>query len=110
LATSFILYVSLIRRGAEEGLVLHLLFGSMLGLMFGVLISRFDAFSIDSMSKGLKVGSLAGLATIPLGCVPFAVFAGVPLTVMLPFVFLPHLVWGLVMGGLKNYLLTTRND
>lgn len=48
---------------------------------------------------------MLGLITIPLGCVPFAVIAGVPLTVMLPFVFIPHIVWGLVMGGFANYLL-----
>jgi uncharacterized membrane protein YagU involved in acid resistance len=110
LTTSFMLFGSIIGGGTWEGLILHLLFGSMLGLMFGVLISRFDALRIDSNSKGLKVGIAAGLATIPLGCVPFAVVAGVPLTVMLPFGFLPHLVWGLVMGGVANYLLTTRND
>jgi hypothetical protein len=109
LTTSFILYGSLIGGGTEEGLVLHLLFGSMLGIVFGILISRFDALRIDSMGKGLRVGAAAGLATIPLGCVPFALVAGVPLTVMLPFVFVPHLVWGLVMGGLTSHLLNARD-
>jgi uncharacterized membrane protein YagU involved in acid resistance len=110
LTTSFMLFGSIIGGGTWEGLILHLLFGSVLGLMFGVLISRFDALRIDSNSKGLKVGVAAGLATIPLGCVPFAIIADVPLTVMLPFVFLPHLVWGLVMGGVVNYLLKTRSN
>ena len=109
LTTSFILYGSIIGGGTGEGLVLHLLFGAMLGLLFGALISRFDAFRIDSMGKGLKVGVTAGLVTIPLGCVPFAAVAGVPLMIMIPFVFLPHLTWGLVMGGLTSHLLTTRD-
>lgn len=88
------------------GMFLHLLFGSVIGLLYGVLITRFDAFRIDSISKGLKVGVMAGLVTIPLGCIPFTLVAGVPLTTMIPFVTMPHLVWGLVMGWLTNYLLT----
>jgi len=58
---------------------LHLLLGSVLGIFFGILISRFDAFRIDSMGKGLMVGVMAGLVTIPLGCIPFALVVGVPL-------------------------------
>ena len=107
LNTSFVLYGQLIGEGAIVGFLLHLLFGSTLGLIFGILISRFDAFHIDSMSKGLKVGVMAGLVTIPLGCIPFALVVGVPLTTMIPFVTMPHLVWGLVMGWFANYFLTT---
>ena len=92
-----------------EGLVLHVLFGTMLGLLFGVTVSRFDAFHIDSVRKGLWDGVLAGLITIPLRCVPFASLVGVPLTTMIPFVTTPHLVWGLVMGRLMGYFLIDLN-
>lgn len=78
--------------------MLHVLFGTMLAILFGVTVSQFDAFRIDSVRKGLWDGVLAGLITIPLGCVPFAILVGVPLTTMIPFVTTPHLVWGLVMG------------
>lgn len=108
LDTSFVLYGQLIGEGVMVGFLLHLLFGSILGLMFGILISRFDAFHIDSVRKGLKVGVLAGLVTIPLGCIPFALVVGVPLTTMIPFVTMPHLVWGLVMGWFTNYFLAIK--
>lgn len=108
LTTSLILYGSLIGGGIREGIVLHLLFGSMLGLLFGISISQFDALRIDSIGKGLRLGVFAGLVTIPLGCIPFAVIVGVLLISMIGFVFIPHLVWGLVLGGLSSYLLITR--
>jgi hypothetical protein len=56
LNTSFVLFGQLIGGGVMVGIFLHLLFGSILGLLYGALISNFDAFSIDSMSKGLKGG------------------------------------------------------
>jgi hypothetical protein len=105
LTTSFILFGSIIGGGTGEGLVLHFLFGSILGLIFGILISRIDYFHVGSVAKGIKVGVMAGLVTIPLGCIPFAVMASIPLTVMIPFVTIPHLVWGLVIGGVSSYLL-----
>lgn len=109
LDTSFVLYGALIGGGVTVGLVLHVLFGAMLGILFGVTVSRFDAFRIDSVRKALWDGVLAGLITIPLGCVPFAVLVGVPLTTMIPFVTAPHLVWGLVMGRLMGYFLIDLN-
>jgi len=109
LTTSFMLFGSLVGGGAGEGVVLHLLFGSVLGLLFGMSMSQFDALRINSVGKGLKVCVMAGLVPIPLGCVPFAIVAGVPLTIMLPFVIIPHLVWGLVIGGVSSYLMMTRH-
>ncbi len=110
LNTSFVLFGQLVGRGMMMGVLLHLIAGSVLGILFGTLISRFDAFRIDSMGKGLKVGVIAGLVTIPLGCIPFALVVGVPVTTMIPFVTMPHLVWGLVMGWLTNYLLANRDS
>jgi hypothetical protein len=108
LDTSFFLFGQLVGGGVITGFILHILFGSALGIIFGFAISRFDALRIDSAAKGLKVGILAGLITIPMGCVPFALAVGVPITTMIPFVTIPHLVWGIVLGWLTNYLLTTR--
>jgi riboflavin transporter FmnP len=61
---------------------------------------------IDSVGKGIWVGVAAGLITIPLGCIPFALIVGVPLFQMISMVTLPHLAWGLVLGYLTGYLLT----
>lgn len=108
LDTAFILFGRLVGGGVLVGFVLHILFGSALGIIFGLAITRIPALRIDSTAKGLKVGIAAGLITIPIGCVPFAVAVGVPLTTMIPFVAAPHLVWGIVMGWLTHHLLTTQ--
>ena len=99
--TSFVLFGQLV-GGVIAGFFIHILFGSALGIAFGIAISRIDALRIDSTAKGLKVGIAAGLITIPMGCVPFAVAVGVPITTMIPFVTVPHLVWGIVMGWLNG--------
>ena len=89
LNTSFVLFGQLVGGGIVVGFILHILFGSALGIVFGVAISRIDALRIDSATKGLKVGIAAGLITIPMGCVPFALAVGVPMTTMIPFVTTP---------------------
>jgi hypothetical protein len=106
LNTSFVLYGALIGAGVWTGFVLHFLFGSALGVIFGLLVSRVDALRIDSVGKGIWVGVAAGLITIPLGCIPFALIVGVPLFQMISMVTLPHLAWGLVLGYLTGYILT----
>jgi ethanolamine transporter EutH len=110
LNTSFVLYGALIGAGEVTGFVLHILFATMLGIIFGLSISRVDSLKIDSFKKGIGVGLLAGLVTIPLGCIPFALIVGVPLIQMVRMVIAPHIAWGLVLGGLTGYLLLSRKD
>jgi ethanolamine transporter EutH len=110
LNTSFVLYGALIGAGEVTGFVLHILFATMLGIVFGLSISRVDSLKIDSFKKGIGVGLLAGLVTIPLGCIPFALIVGVPLIQMVRMVIAPHIAWGLVLGGLTGYLLLSRKD
>jgi uncharacterized membrane protein YagU involved in acid resistance len=105
LNTSFVLYGALIGAGVGTGFVLHILFGSMLGIVFGIVISKVKALRIDSFNKGLRVGLFAGLITIPLGCIPFAIIVGVPLMQMVSMVTLPHLVWGFTLGAVASYLI-----
>jgi len=50
-----------------------------------------------------------GVGHVPLGCVPFALVTSVPLTYMIPFVTLPHLTWGAVMGYVLIYLILGEN-
>ena len=80
-----------------------------LSVFFGILISRFDAFRISSLGKGLIVGVIAGLVTIPLGCILFALVVGVLLTTMIPFVTMPHRarVYPPPRGGRRIILLSS---
>ena len=94
---------SAVGGGALVGVVLHLLMGSLLGLLFGIAITKVRFLNIDSVRKGVWLGVLAGLVTIPLGCVPTAVVAGVPIIEMVSFSFIPHLVWGAVLGVVAGY-------
>lgn len=79
-------------------MAMHLVMGSLLGLVFGVAVYRVDFLRIDTFWKGVWLGVLAGLVTIPFGCVPFAAVTGVPILFMVGFSFIPHLVWGAVLG------------
>jgi ethanolamine transporter EutH len=89
---------SVVGGGPLVGLVLHLLMGTLLGLLFGAAVYYIDVLTIDSMRKGVWLGLLAGLVTIPFGCVPTALVAGVPVIEMVSFSFIPHLVWGAILG------------
>lgn len=94
---------SILGGGAPLGVVMHLVMGSLLGLIFGVIVYKVDFLRIDTFWRGVWLGVLAGLVTIPFGCVPFAVATGVPIPFMVSFSFIPHLVWGAVLGVIAGY-------
>ena len=96
---------SVVGGGVLVGVVAHLLMGSLLGLLFGAAISQVRLLSIESMQKGVWLGVLAGLVTIPLGCVPVAIITGVPIVEMVSFSFIPHLIWGAALGVVAGYAL-----
>lgn len=96
---------SLIGGGPLVGVVLHLLMGSLLGLVFGIAVYHIRFLNIESVRQGVWLGALAGLVTIPLGCVPFAVIVDVPIVEMVSFSLIPHLVWGAVLGLVAGYAL-----
>jgi ethanolamine transporter EutH len=89
---------SVVGGGTLVGVVVHLLMGSLLGLLFGTATYKVRLLNIESVRKGVWLGVLAGLVTIPLGCVPVAIVTGVPIIEMVSFSFVPHLVWGAVLG------------
>ena len=89
---------SVVGGDALVGVVVHLLMGSLLGFLFGIAIYQVRALNIDSVQKGVWLGVLAGLVTIPTGCVPVAIVTHVPIVEMVSFSFVPHLVWGAVLG------------
>lgn len=98
-ATGYLALIgSALGGGALLGVAMHLVMGSLLGLIYGVAVYKVDILRIDTLWKGVWLGVLAGLVTIPFGCVPFAIVTGVPILFMVGFSFFPHLVWGVVLG------------
>lgn len=98
-ATSYLALIGSVLGGeALLGVAMHLVMGSLLGLIFGLAVYRVDFLRIDTFTRGVWLGVLAGLVTIPFGCVPFAILTGVPVPFMVGFSFVPHLVWGAVLG------------
>jgi len=96
---------SVVGGGTLVGVVAHLLMGSVLGLLFGTALCKLRFLNLESVRKGVWLGVLAGLATIPLGCVPFAIVADIPIIEMVSFSFVPHLVWGAVLGVITGYAI-----
>ena len=96
---------SAVGGGTLVGVVAHLLMGSLLGLLFGTAIYQVRFLKVESVRKGVWLGVLAGLVTIPLGCVPVALVTGVSIIEMVSFSFIPHLVWGAVLGVIAGYAM-----
>ena len=84
--------------GVILGIVLHNAIGLSGGLVFALLVLGIAPINIDSRKKGLTYGIAAGALTIPLGCIPMAIWLGAPILEVLAFSLLPHLVWGLTLG------------
>jgi hypothetical protein len=93
--------------GIPLGALVHVLTGSVLGVIFSVPVLAFAALRIDSVRKGLVLGILVGLASIS-ACVPFAILIGEPIAEVLSFMTIPHLVWGTVLGVVAGYRLRSR--
>ena len=96
---------SVVGGGALVGAVIHLAMGSLLGVLFGAAIHHVRLFNVESVRKGVWLGLLAGLVTIPLGCVPFAIMIHFSIIEMVSFSFIPHLVWGAVLGVIAGYAM-----
>ena len=82
-----------------------MLLGIFLGLVFGGAVAKIDALHVGSIRKGVGLGVVLGLITIPLGCVPTALLSGVPVLEFIGFSTIPHPAWGVVPGAIAGYAL-----
>ncbi len=94
---------SVVGGSVLEGVPLHFLMGTFLGLVFAAITFKLFPTRLDTTRDGIVLGILVGLITIPLLCVPFAVVTNIPLVDMISFTSIPHLIWGIALGGIFNY-------
>jgi hypothetical protein len=88
--------------GARIGFMVHYAVGPGLGLLFGCITSRVGNLQIRSVGKGVLLGLIAGVVTIPFGCVPTALLSHVPVLRLVAFSALPHVIWGLGLGWIAG--------
>lgn len=89
--------------GAVIGIALHNVVGLTGGFVFALSVLSIQGLRIESMRKGLAFGIAAGAITIPLGCIPLAIWLGEPILIVTAFSALPHMVWGTVLGLTMGY-------
>jgi hypothetical protein len=90
-------------QGPSVGIALHNVIGLSVGFLFAVVVLNVSAFAIDTKKKGLILGVSVGLVTIPLGCIPLAVWLGEPILEVVAFSAVPHLLYGTVLGLVATY-------
>jgi hypothetical protein len=96
--------------GNLAGVVVHNLVGMTGGIVFSLMVLNIVVLRIDSRRKGLLLGIAAGAVTIPLGCVPLALWLNHPIGEVIAFSILPHLVWGTIVGWVVGIGLLSNRD
>jgi hypothetical protein len=89
--------------GAFVGILVHNLVGVTGGIIVSIMVLTIEPLRIDSKRKGLMIGVAAGVVTIPLGCIPLAIWLDQAILDVIAFSILPHLVWGTVVGLVISY-------
>ena len=84
--------------GALIGVAVHMCIGTTGGFIFSFLVISLKALNVSSIRRGVTLGFAAGAITIPLGCIPLAIWLGQPILEVIAFSILPHLVWGIFLG------------
>jgi hypothetical protein len=105
ITTNLSLMGSVFGGGTSLGIVVHLVTLLTLGIVFSLAVLWVKFFRIESVLKGLGMGILFGIVTIPGGCVPFAVLSDTPVLELLSFSTIPHIVWGIGLGLVAGYKL-----
>jgi len=103
--TFYIVFGNFVGGGIRIGMVIHFLTGASIGLVFGLAVSQVNVLRIETARKGVGLGILAGIVTIPLACIPAAPVLGVPVITIVSIGTIPHLVWGTILGGVAGYKL-----
>lgn len=89
--------------GALIGVAVHMCIGTTGGFIFSLLVINFKYLDISSMRRGVMLGFAAGAITVPLGCIPLAIWLGQPVLEVIAFSIMPHLVWGTFLGWTVAY-------
>lgn len=89
--------------GVIVGVAVHNVIGMTGGAVFAILVLSVRALRIETMRRGILLGVGAGAITIPLGCIPLALWLGEPILEVIAFSIGPHLVWGTVLGWVMAY-------
>jgi len=89
--------------GALVGAAVHMCVGTTGGFIFSLLVISFKALDISSMRRGVMLGFAAGAITVPVGCIPLAIWLGEPVLEVVAFSIMPHLVWGTFLGWTVAY-------
>lgn len=89
--------------GAVLGVVVHNIIGTTAGFGFSVAVLMIGPLELTSVRKGLLLGIALGAVTIPVGCVPMAIWLGESIVGVVSFSVLPHLVWGATVGWVVAY-------
>lgn len=84
--------------GTFTGLALHNVVGMTGGVVFALGVTTVRSLIVATRRTGITFGLAAGLITIPLGCVPMAIWLNESIPLVVGFSFLPHLVWGTTLG------------
>ena len=84
--------------GALIGVSVHMGVGTTGGFIFSLLVISFKGLDISTIRRGAMLGFAAGGVTVPLGCIPLAIWLGQPILEVVAFSILPHLVWGTFLG------------
>jgi C2H2 type zinc finger protein len=93
------------------GWMLHLLTGLVVGGIFGVAITKVNAFRVTNIKRGLAWGLGAGALVWVIFFLPMMMVSGIAsmlgsmLMTMMLGSFAAHLVYGLVLGGIVGVVL-----
>jgi len=93
------------------GWMLHLVTGPVVGAVFGVAITKVNAFRVTSIRRGLALGLGAGVLVWAIFFLPLMMASGMAsmlgpmLMTMVLGSFAAHLVYGFVLGGIVGVVL-----
>ena len=96
---------------AVAGWTLHLITGLVVGAIFGVVITKVNAFCITSLKRGLAWGLGTGALVWVILFLPLMMASGMAsmlgstLMTMMAGSFVAHLAYGLILGGIVGVVL-----